>query len=63
MEKDYGIVARVDDPSTGVLVLIVAGLVNDGNLAGVEFLASDALTNHRKLEPGCSAKTDFEAVI
>lgn len=62
-EKDYGIVARVDDPSTGVPVLIVAGLGNDGNLASAEFLASDALPNYLKSDPGCSAKTNFEAVI
>lgn len=62
-KKDYGIVARVDDPSTGVPILILAGLGNDGNLAGAEFLASDALPNHLKSDPSCSGKTNFEAVI
>lgn len=62
-KKDYGIVARVDDPSTGVPVLIVAGLGNDGNLAGAELLASDALPNQLKSNSSCSGKTNFEAVL
>jgi hypothetical protein len=62
-KNDYAVVARVDDPSTGVPILIDAGLGNDGSLAASEFLASNALTKKLEAEPGCSAKRNFEAVI
>jgi hypothetical protein len=62
-KSDYAIVARVDDPTTGVPVLIDAGLGNDGSLAASELLASDLLPNQLKSDKSCSGKTNFEAVI
>lgn len=62
-KSDYAVVARVDDPTTGVPVLIDAGLGNDGSLAASELLASDVIPNLLKAEPGCSGKTNFEAII
>ncbi|MGB6720616.1 MAG: hypothetical protein WBE72_07480 [Terracidiphilus sp.] len=60
---DYAIVARVDDPTTGVPVLIDAGLGNDGSLAASELIASDALTKALAGEPHCREKSNFEAVV
>jgi hypothetical protein len=62
-KNDYAIVARVDDPITGVSVLIDAGLGNDGSLAASELIASDQLTEALANEPHCSGKASFEAVI
>jgi hypothetical protein len=62
-KNDYAVVARIDDQTTGVPVLVDAGLGNDGSLAASELLASDALQNQLKAQPGCSGKKNFEAVI
>jgi hypothetical protein len=62
-KNDYAIVARVDDPTTGIPVLIDAGLGNDGSLAASELIASDGLTRALSAEPHCSGKSNFEAVI
>lgn len=62
-KNDYAIVARVDDPTTGVPVLIDAGLGNDGSLAASELIASKALTDELAKQPGCSGKANFEAVV
>jgi uncharacterized lipoprotein YmbA len=42
-KTDYGIVARMDDPTTGVPVIIDAGFANDGSPADSEFITSGAL--------------------
>lgn len=67
-KNDYAIVARVDDPITGVPVLIEAGLGNDGSLAASELLASGSLTSgsltsRLAAEKGCNRKANFEAVV
>lgn len=60
---DYGIVAKVDDPTTGVPVLIDAGLGNDGSLATSELISSNVLPKELAAEPHCSGKSNFEAVV
>ena len=62
-KKDYAIVARLDDETTGVPVLIEAGLGNDGSLAASESITSGALTARIANEPQCRGKSNFEAVI
>lgn len=62
-KTDYAIVARVDDDKTGVPVMIVAGLGNDGSLAASELISSDNLIAELKDSHPCSLKSDFEAVI
>ncbi len=62
-KNDYAIVARFDDPTTGVPVLIDAGLGNDGSLAASELIASDALPNALAAEANCRGRSNFEAVI
>ena len=62
-KNDYAIIARVDDPTTGVPMLIDAGLGNDGSLAASELLASNLLPDQLKSDRSCSGKTNFEAVI
>jgi hypothetical protein len=62
-KSDYAIVARMDDSTTGVPVLIEAGLGNDGSLAASELIASGALVPALANEPLCKSKSNFEAVI
>jgi hypothetical protein len=62
-KKDYAIVARLDDETTGVPVLIEAGLGNDGSLAASESITSGALTARIANESQCRGKSNFEAVI
>lgn len=62
-KNDYAIVARVDDPTTGVPVLIDAGLGNDGSLAASELIASNALADELAKQPSCSGRANFEAVV
>ncbi len=62
-KNDYAIVARMDDPTTGVPVLIEAGLGNDGSVAASELITSGALVSQLKAEAACSGKTNFEALI
>lgn len=62
-KKDYAIVARVDDPTAGVPVLIEAGLGSAGSIAASELVTSDALATQLRDEPRCMAKTSFEAVV
>jgi hypothetical protein len=62
-KSDYAIVARFDDPTTGVPVLIDAGLGNDGSLAASELIGSDVLPSALAAESNCSGKANFEAVI
>jgi hypothetical protein len=62
-KSDYAILARMDDPTTGVPVLMEAGLGNDGTLAASELVTSDAFVSQLKNEPLCSGKSNFEAVV
>ena len=62
-KNDYAIVARVDDPTTGVPVLIEAGLGNPGSLAASELITSGALTTRLGSEVPCTRKSNFEAVV
>ena len=62
-KSDYAILAKMDDPTTGVPVLMEAGLGNDGTLAASELITSDAFVSQLKNEPLCSGKSNFEAVV
>ncbi len=62
-KTDYAIVARVDDPTTGVPVLIEAGLGNNGSIAASELITSGALVARLAVESPCKNKSNFEAVI
>ncbi len=62
-KSDYAIVARMDDVTTGVPILIEAGLGNDGTVAASEFITSGAINSALTSEPSCTGKTNFEAVI
>lgn len=62
-KNDYAIVARLDDRTTGVPVLIEAGLGNDGSLAASESITSGALMATVANEPQCRGKSNFEAVV
>ena len=62
-KNDYAVVARMDDPTTGVPVLIEAGLGNDGSVAASELVVSGALVPALANEPLCKNKSNFEAVI
>lgn len=62
-KSDYAIVARVADATTGVPVMIEAGLGNDGTVAASELITSGAITNRLAQEPSCKDKSNFEAVI
>jgi hypothetical protein len=62
-KNDYAIVARENDATIGVPVLIEAGLGNSGSLAASGAVTSGALKNELKNEPSCREKSNFEAVI
>jgi hypothetical protein len=62
-KKDYAIIARVDDPTAGVPVLIEAGLGSAGSIAASQLLISGAMASRLRGEPRCAAKTSFEAVL
>lgn len=62
-KSDYAVIARVDDATTGVPVLIEAGLGNDGTLAANELITSGGLSSKLVNEPSCQGKKNFEAVI
>lgn len=62
-KSDYAVIARVDDVTTGVPVLIEAGLGNDGTLAASELITSGGLATNFANEPSCRSKKNFEAVI
>jgi hypothetical protein len=62
-KSDYAIVARIDDATTGVPVLIEAGLGNDGTIAASELITSGAMTTALANEPSCRDKINFESVI
>lgn len=62
-KSDYAIVARMDDTTTGVPVMIEAGLGNDGTVAASELITSGAMKKRLAEEPSCRDRTNFEAVI
>ena len=62
-KSDYAVIARVDDATTGVPILIEAGLGNDGTLAASELITSGGLSTDLAIEPSCRGKKNFEAVI
>jgi hypothetical protein len=62
-KSDYAIVARMDDVTTGVPVLIEAGLGNDGTVAASEWITSGAITEALANEPSCRGRKNFESVI
>ena len=61
--SDYSIIARMDDPTTGVPVLIEAGLGNDGTVAASELLNSGAMEKILAGDATCRGKANFEAVV
>jgi hypothetical protein len=62
-KSDYALIVRVDDATTGVPVLIEAGLGNDGTIAASELIASEGLAPSLANESSCRYKSNFEAVI
>jgi hypothetical protein len=62
-KKDYAILARVDDATSGVPVLMEAGLGSAGSIAASELLLSGGLAGRLKEEARCAGKTNFEAVV
>lgn len=62
-KADYAIVARMDDSTTGVPVMIEAGLGNNGTVAASEIISSGAMATVLSSEPSCRDKHNFEAVI
>jgi len=62
-KSDYAVIARMDDATTGVPVIIEAGLGNDGTLAASELITSDGLSPNLASDPSCRGKKNFEAVI
>jgi len=61
--SDYSIIARMDDPTTGVPVLIEAGLGNSGTVAASELLNSGAMEKILAGDATCRGKANFEAVV
>jgi hypothetical protein len=62
-KSDYAIVARVNDATIGVPVLIEAGLGNAGSLAASGLVTSGELTKTLESDQSCRGKFNFEAVI
>ncbi len=62
-KSDYAVIARMDDVTTGVPVLMEAGLGNDGTLAASELIASGGLSTNLSNDSSCRGKRNFEAVI
>lgn len=62
-KNDYAIVARENDATVGVPVLIEAGLGNTGSLAASQLVTSGALANELASDPSCRGKSNFEVVI
>lgn len=62
-KSDYAILARMDDSTTGVPVLIEAGLGNAGTVAASELLNSGAMEKNLAGDASCKGKANFEAVV
>jgi hypothetical protein len=62
-KSDFAVIARMDDTTTGVPVLIEAGLGNTGTLAASELITSGAISLDLENEASCRGKRNFEAVV
>jgi hypothetical protein len=62
-KNDYAIVARENDATIGVPVLIEAGLGNTGSLAASGLVTSGALAKELEKDRSCQGKSNFEAVM
>lgn len=62
-KSDYAIVARENDATIGVPVLIEAGLGNAGSLAASSLVTSGELSRELESNLSCRGKFNFEAVI
>jgi hypothetical protein len=62
-KNDYAIVAKADDPKTGISLLIIAGLSKSGSLAASEFISTDEMSKGLTSDPLCGGKSNFEAVL
>jgi hypothetical protein len=64
MSSDYGLVARFHDPTTGQLVVVVAGLGENGTVAASRFISDEKYLNELKKSnrlPG--PDQNFEGVV
>jgi len=61
--RDFAVIARLDDTTSGVPVVIEAGLGEDGSIAASELITSGAIEAQLMGEPSCRGKSNFEAVI
>ncbi len=62
-KSDYAILARMEDSTTGVPVLMEAGLGNAGTVAASELLNSGAMEKILADDASCKDKANFEAVV
>lgn len=62
-KNDYAVVARENDATIGVPVLIEAGLGNTGSLAASALVTSGELAHQLENDASCRGKSNFEAVI
>lgn len=53
----------MDDPATGVPMMIDAGIGNDGTIAATEMITSGSLAAALRNSPVCRNKKNFETVI
>ncbi|MGA7156715.1 MAG: hypothetical protein WBY53_07715 [Acidobacteriaceae bacterium] len=64
MNYDYGLAARFRDPTTGQIVVVVAGLGENGTVAAGRFLSGEKyLSDLKKAKRFPRADQNFEAVI
>ena len=62
--KDYAVVARFTDPTTGKLTIIVAGIARGGTVAAGEFLTNPAnLEQLRQAAQAAGNKSNLEIVL
>jgi hypothetical protein len=64
MSYDYGLVARFHDPTTGQLVMVVAGLGENGTVAASRLISDEKYLNELKKTNRLPApEQNFEAVV
>jgi hypothetical protein len=64
MPEDYGLVSRVQDPTTGRIVITAAGIRHYGTQAAGECITDDGcLAQAEKLAPGDWSKANIQMVI
>jgi hypothetical protein len=64
MDYDYGLVARFHDPTTGQLVVVVAGLGENGTVAASRLISDEKYLNElKKVNRLPAPEQNFEAVI